>query len=392
MYSILTSIGDLGRVEATVTDLYPYFENFSRSFCQEKDIMNHKFRAFVNAYARAVSRSDFMELSISSTLIWPIWSHTLRFINHYALLPWLPDPKLYSLQVKSEIRFHAKRFIDESLAALERVEVSFSMMQQLYDSGALTQILEAAIDAINLHQQRLNQTMNGFKDDSFFHQIFSPIFSPRKELPKLDEHYARGDRMRSRIYALMEIIPTYEIDSARLRTELYHLRTSFNYVASFEISSQGQIAIPATLQAQIRLSPFSWLRPSWGEGHKSGSSGRDDTATASNIYHYNLDIVGETDISSLRSAIAQLCRERVNHNMISGSLYMICNIWNYATTISELDNDMLEGVQRSWVLERLEAIRRYEKEIGAEYEYVARLAAKVYQDSLRTTPVPEYLR
>jgi hypothetical protein len=354
--------------------------------------MNHEFRTFVNAYTRAISRSDYVEFSISSTLIWPMWDHTLRFLNHYALIPWLPDPKLYSLQVKSEIRFQARRFTDESLAALDRIEVSFSTMQAAHGSGPLFQRLEAASEAIDLYQSKLNQTIDVFKDVSLLQQILSHIYFERKELRTLNEHYARGNRMRSRIRALMEIIPMYEIDSAKLKTELYHLRTSFNYVASFEISSQGLIAVPATLQAQIRLPPFSWLRSSWGEGHKSRRSGLDNITTASNIHQYNLDMVGDIDISSLRSAIAQLCRERTNHNMISGSLYMICNIWNYAMIISELDSDLLGGVQRSWVLERLEAIRRYEKEIGAEYEYMARLAASVYQDFLRATPVPEYLR
>lgn len=57
-----------GRVEGIVTDTYPYFENYSRSYCQEKEIINYKFRNFINAYARAIS-SDYIELSILSTLI-----------------------------------------------------------------------------------------------------------------------------------------------------------------------------------------------------------------------------------------------------------------------------------------------------------------------------------
>lgn len=383
------AISELGRVEATATDLYPHFESFSRSFCQEKDIMNHKFRTFVNSYTRAITRLDYMELSISSTLIWPMWDHCLRFLNRYALIPWLPDPRLYSLQVKSEIRFQAKQFTDESLAALDRIDVSFSTIQAAHD---LSPLLEAAITAIDLYQYKLNQTIDRLKDVSLLQQIFSHIFSDREELGTLDEHYARGNRIRNRVHALMEIIPMYEVDAARLKTQLHHLRTSFNYAASFEISSQGLIAIPATLQAQIRRLPFSWLRSSWREGPASSSSGLDQITTASNGHQYNLDMVGDIDIFSLRSAIAQLCRERTNHNMISGSLYMICNIWNYAMTISELDSDLLGGIQRSWVLERREVLRRYDQEIGAEYEYMARLAASVYHDFLHGSRVPEYLR
>lgn len=93
----------------------------------------------------------------------------------------------------------------------------------------------------------------------------------------------------------------------------------------------------------IRLPFFSWLRPSWGEGYGSDCSGFNGTTTASNMYHYHPGMTGGTDSSTLRSAIAQLCRMRINHKMITGSLYMICNIWSYALTISGLDGGLLEG-------------------------------------------------
>ena len=354
--------------------------------------MNHEFRTFVNAYARVISRTDYMELSFSRVLIWPLWEHTLRFINDYSLIPWLPHPKLYSLQVKSEIRFQSKQFIDKSLAAMDRIEANFAMMQQLHDSHSLHQLLETANDAISKHQQKLSQTIDGLKDVNLFRQLFSQMFSDRKERQVLNEHYARGDRMRNRIQALMETILIYGIDSARLKAELYHLRTSFTHVASFELSSHGLIAIPATLQAQIRLRPFSWLRPSWGEAYNSGSRSLEHITTASNQYQYNLDMIDENNVISLRSAIAELCRESKNQNIHSGSLYTICKIWIYAMTMSELDDDLLAGIQRSWILERLKAIRRYEKENGADYEHVANVVAKVYWDFLHGTSVPEYLR
>ena len=390
LYSVhkkLTSIPESGRVAATATELYPYFENFSRTFSLEKDIMNHHFRAFVNAYGRAISRSDLMELSISSIVIWPMWEHFLRFINQYALIPWLPDPKLYSLQVRSEIRFQAKRFTEESLAALGRIDASYSAMQQLHDSGSLIQRLWAATDTINLHQHKLNQTIADFKkNDSFLQHYLSHLLTKPKPIQALEIHYLRSERVRQRINALMSIVPIYENDSARLKTELHYLRTTFNYAPTFDISPQGLIAVSATLQAHIRLPTFSsWL--------KKQSGGFDNnTTTTSNIYRYNLDEVGNFDISSLRSAIARLCRERGNYSMVSGSLYMICNIWVYAMTISELDDDLLGGVQRSWVLARLEAVRQYRKGVGDDNHHLSRLMISVYQDLKRATPVPEYLR
>ena len=54
--------------------------------------------------------------------------------------------------------------------------------------------------------------------------------------------------------------------------------------------------------------------------------------------------------------------------------------------MSELDNDLLIGVQRSWVLERLNAIKRYGKSIGIDYDYVAQFSVRVYRDYVRGTP------
>ena len=76
-----------GQLVGTVMDLHPHLENFSRSLCQEKDVMNHEFRTFVHAYATALTRRDYREFSIFSTLISPLGDHTLRIINHYALIP-----------------------------------------------------------------------------------------------------------------------------------------------------------------------------------------------------------------------------------------------------------------------------------------------------------------
>ena len=119
----------------TAMDLSPHFENFSRSFCPEKDIMNHEFRTFVTAYALALSRSDYREISILSTLISHLGDHTLRILNRdTTLLPCLPQPKLYSFQVRSEIRYQAQRFVKASLAALHQIDVSFSGIRHVYDS------------------------------------------------------------------------------------------------------------------------------------------------------------------------------------------------------------------------------------------------------------------
>lgn len=349
--------------------------------------MNHVFRAFVEAYAVAITRSDYMDLSTSSLLIFPTWSHTLRFINQYVLIPFLPEPKLYSLQVKSEIRFRVKQFIDESTAALDRIDASSPSIRYLHNSTSLTQLLEAASDAIDTYQQKLHQTMDTLKA----HSVFGFLFFKPKEISILDQYHALGNRVRSRIRAVKETAEAYEADSRRLMRQLHYLRKSFNYIPSFEFSPTGLVAVPASLLAQVQSPPFFWRRQSSNAGHDSGSSGINNITPHANVYYYDLDMINDINILTLRSAIVQLCRERKNHNIISGSLYMICNIWTHAITMSEFDNDVLSSVQRSWVLERLKAVRRYEKEIGTDFESVVNLVVGVYQDYQRGTPVPEHL-
>ena len=47
--------------------------------------------------------------------------------------------------------------------------------------------------------QKLNQTIDRLKDVNLFQQLFWQILPERRELQVLHEHYARSDRMRSRI-------------------------------------------------------------------------------------------------------------------------------------------------------------------------------------------------
>ena len=61
--------------------------------------------------------------------------------------------------------------------------------------------------------------------------------------------------------------------------------------------------------------------------------------------------------------------------------------------MSLLEDELLGAVQRSWVLERLRAIRAYEKDVmGAGYGHVPALAEGVLRDWRKVTLVPEYVR
>ncbi len=95
------------------------------------------------------------------------------------------------------------------------------------------------------------------------------------------------------------------------------------------------MAVPTSLLEQIQDPPFLWHMQSLNanKGSGSGSSGITDVTPHSHVYYYDLDMNDDTRISTLRSAIAQLCRNRKNVNIVSGSLYTTCNIWTQAVIL-----------------------------------------------------------
>ena len=327
--------------------------------------MNHAFRTFVEAYAIMITRSSYVDLSTSSLQIFPIWSHTLRLINQFTLIPFLPKPRLFSLQVKSEIRFQMKHFIDESTIALQSIDESCPSLW--CSQNSTPRIFEEAIDSIDEYQQKLHQTI---------HNRTASTSEPQRRSEQYQALYALIERAH---YCILSVKGTAEIYTPHLRkvkAQLQHLRQSFTYTPSFEFSPTGLIAVPTSLLEQIQDPSFLWRMQSLSVDQDSGTGG----TPHSHIYHYDLDRIDDTRISTLRSAIAQLCRNRKNSNMVSGSLYMICNIWAQAVMMSELDYDTLGGQQKSWVVKRTEVIDRYKRRTGTDYDSVINLLIDTYRD------------
>lgn len=370
-------------------DLYPFYDTFAYSFCQERDNINHQFRIFVNAYARAISMSgDCIEFSYMQIVFFPAW-HFLRIVNHEANFPFWPTPKIYCFQIRNEIGFQGKIFIKESLAALQRVDAAFSTMEHFHASSSLEKQFEAAMNAITQHRQQLDEAKAKLNDRSWWHALLDRLRVSR-ELGELNNHYTRCDQLQDSIQAVREVIPLYRTDSAQLKTELQRFRASFHHAPSFEISTRGSIAVPEPLQALVK--DYSWLKESPIEGSISNSSGPGGRTTILKRYNYNLDITGSHNVSALKVEIAEICRELTNHHTISGALYLICKSWNYARILSSFDADLVAGVQRSWVNEAVEASIRYVEANGGEHDRLVQDASRAHNNWQRKTPVPERIR
>lgn len=328
--------------------------------------------------------SSYEHVTISSLLVFP-GAHLLRFINQYTLIPWLPEPKLYSLQVKAEMRFQKRQFIDEITAALDRIDASSPATRYSHNSISRTQLLEAAMKTVANHQQMIMQ-----KIDKSAPIPWRWIYKPEHILT-LQEHYALSERIRRRILVVQETTEIYEAHCRRLRSHLQQLRQGFFDIPPFEFSPTGSLAVPAPLLAHVQRSHILLRRKSSSADDESEGSDINDVALHPYNFSYNLDWIDETRISTLRSELAQLCQERTNVKIVSGNLYTICLIYNLAATMSELDNDALTGFPRSWVVERREAIRRYERQTETDRESIVNLVLDTDQAYPDGTPVPEYL-
>ena len=90
--------------------IYSLYENFSLTFCMERDNMNYALLFFVTIYVAIASRSDYINFSWPTAIFWPL-SHHLRFLNQYAGISFFSISKIYTFQAESQVRCLARRFV-----------------------------------------------------------------------------------------------------------------------------------------------------------------------------------------------------------------------------------------------------------------------------------------
>ncbi|MDI1492136.1 MAG: hypothetical protein OHK93_003348 [Ramalina farinacea] len=324
-----------------------------------------------------VTRSDFIDLPHLKLILFPFWSISLRFLNFWLLTPWLPEPALYSFQVKSEIRYQTRTFIDQSLQALDRINARFPLL-----GSSSNPTIEAAITTVENYQQHLTSTRESHQPFSLLARYF--LRKP-EALLMVEEQLALTNRIRDHLLAVLKTLQVYETDSVRLRSQLQDLRKDFN-PPKFEFSPKGLVAVPASLLDEVQHSPFEWHEDRGGD-----QSARHLLTPHPHVYFYDLDDDDGSRPEELRLALASLCRSRKNTDILSGALYMICTIWAHAATMSAFDKNTLGSVQRSWVVERMEAVQRHEQRTGANHNSIIDVMLKTHRDHKRGIPVPPSL-
>ena len=284
----------------------------------------------MEAYSTAIT-SNHQELSYSSVLVWPS-AHMLRFYNSLLEIWWLPQPKLYRLQVKAEICFRIKRFIEESIAALDRIDKKFPP-SRLFQSST-SQTLGGVITTIDAYQRDHEAKI---VEIPWWRRIQKP-----KDIETFKDTLALAKRIHKLTLEAKELAETNDAYSKRLRNQLQNFRENLRNGLSIELSSRSVLNI---------------LDPSLDD----------------------LDSIDGMRISTLRLKIAQICQDPHHSNNVPRELHMICFIYALGTTFSQIDDDVLRSVQRSWLMERKEAINRYELMTGSDLDSQVDLGLKIYQ-------------
>ena len=361
---ILTIVRFLDRLIEYLSDLQLRFENFSMTFSYERDIMNHAFRSWVDIHTSILAPTPgFVEISLPS-LLFP-WIHSLRFLNIFLLSPYMPQPQLYSVQVKAELRFQRDKFIDTTKIAIGNIDSTLLTLNDLNSSSLFGQLAGTA-DDITAYQQSLDQLVTTLRKGERWGLVKRAIIGDSSELKKLQEFSGLGNRIRTHLYAVKESVQVGEDDTNALKAGLRLFRKSIDYAPEFDFSPTGFITIPPSVSVQRGSLPFLMQRQNTISDNSDGSI-KVKTPTSFNIYKYDLNMMNDTNVLARREALVHLCEDRTNYNMISGYLYTACNILLQAKLMSNLDDDLLSGVRRSWVVQQLEEIRRYDEMMGVDF-------------------------
>lgn len=346
--------------------------------------MNHRLITFVNILAASLSRSKpEVMLGMGEFFFIPAW-HCLSMLQRHTGSRLLPLSKVHRTFVHSENRFQMERLFQESVSSLDRVGDSFLPIEHGLNSTLFYDTLDSALAAVELYQHELNKRMSqtgGLIGSSW---LGPHLTSSGTEFRKLCEDYERSKRMRARLEEIRYVINMIQSSSNTVRDALRFLRDTFMSMAPVDLAAEGVVVLPRAFQEHLSDPNFSWIRQDW-------SSGTTPAANGSVSFHFDLDRANQKDLSAIRSALKVVCNDRTNAQVAGGAIHMICATQHYASWFAKFDDGLIYGTRRSWVMERIEAQRRYELEIGADYERLADVAIRALEMHERGRQIPDHL-
>ena len=316
--------------------------------------------------------STYQDLSISRMVFSPLWI-VLEFLNYSMNVPFLPQPQLYLFQVKAEMRYQKQLLIDSSIAALNGIDESC----RFPDPTQRKQVLRVLIEKITSYQEKVKQNIK--ESCPIWHNLFRYKTETCVTLEKFD---ALGESVRYRVHTIRDITEIYTDHFRRIRTHLQQIEEIIHNSPSSEFSYKGELTIPRPLEPYIQKTPFLIRQQNLGA---NGSS----VTPHLFVYSYDLDFNDGTPLPILRSVVAQMCKESKNFNIVSGNLYMICVIQALEAKVSDLNNNSVSGLQRSWFVHRQQALSRHNKTKGFDEESILDNTVNLHRAYKNGTSVPE---
>ena len=280
----------------------------------------------------------------------------LGFLNNNFNLPFLPQPQLYIFQVEAEMRYQKQLLIDSSIAALANIDEDC----RFTDPAQQKQVLKVLTEKITNYQETVKQNIK--KSCPIWHDLF---LYKTETCVTLEKHDTLGKSVRSRVSNIRDITEIYKAHYRMIRTHFQDIQKTIHDSPSSEFSYTGELTTPQPLGPYIQKTPFLIRQQNLGA---NGSSGTPHLF----LYSYDLDFNDGTPLPILRSVVAQLCKDSTNFNIVSGSLYMLCHIQAMEAKFSDLNNDNVSSVQRSWFVSRQQAVSHYNKTKGFDDESIVR--------------------
>ena len=294
----------------------------------------------------------------------------LRFLNYHLNVPFLPQPQLYLFQVEAETRYQKQLLIDSSIAALNRIEEDC----RFPDPAQQKQVIEVLMKKIADYQEKVKQNIK--ESCPIWHNIFLYKTETCATLEKMD---ILGKRVRYRVHTIRDITEIFMDHFRRIRTHFQQIEETIHNSPSSEFSFKGELTAPRPLEPYIQKTPFLIRQQNLGA----------NVTPHLFSYSYDLDFSDGTPLSILRSVVAQLCKESKNFNIVSGNLYMICVIQALEAKVSDLNNDNVSGVQRSWYVQRQQVLSRHNVTKGLDEESFLNNAVNLHRAYKNRTLLPE---
>lgn len=387
----------LGQVTDIALKLHPQLANSSAVICIEKDRSNHCFQRFFDAYAIAMAilnTNEYTELSWSSVVVWP-YSHILRFINHLCLNPWLPAPKLYSLQVRSELEFQLKALIDNTNLSLDRIDASTAAY-----SKSLSHLADITTSAIDRYQASLTQLITDAWARHPLHRWLPKFISSTPEdIQTLQRHHALGDRMRNRIAKVEHANKVHWSHTTQLRGEVQKLSKVFKSTTAYDwgfdsLRAPFPFAIAGVERPNLSSSHHDQHRDLLRRHHQRNADNT-STVTIFDLHHHILATLSPFDLHKIKTGIVGACRRRppfLEQPVAAPPVQqMICTVLDILELDDELLLDDAGGVQKSWVRARTQAMGRFQKGVGADEGSVGEMAVKLLEDWEVGRVLPDFL-